>query len=168
MFLLHVSSVGCSRKARLVESGSGTKLGVDPKEPSQQEDARSKQAKACHVWTGGPLPVRHGAITITPINGLKNGFACGYFTLLIGASFQLIWNWIRCTPPCTVLRRRWAHMTMDPVELHLLDFTPSPLFPGCTRMLFQGFNRMVFSDCFDEVVQQTSSVDIQFKHVCIR
>ena len=28
-------SVGCSSKARLVESGSGTKLGIDPKEPSQ-------------------------------------------------------------------------------------------------------------------------------------
>ena len=37
MFFVHVSSVGCSRKVHLVESGSGTKLGVDPKEPSQQE-----------------------------------------------------------------------------------------------------------------------------------
>lgn len=59
-------------------------------------------------------------------------------------------------------------MTMDPVELNLLDFMSSPLFPGCTRMVFQGFNRMVFSDCFDEVVQQTSPVNIQLKHVCIR
>ena len=36
-FLYMFSSVGCSSKARLVESGSGTKLGVDPKEPWQQE-----------------------------------------------------------------------------------------------------------------------------------
>ena len=51
---------------------------------------------------------------------------CGDFTLLRG----LISPHLKLDPLYTTLY--YSSKTMDPVELNLFDFMPSPLFPGCT------------------------------------